>query len=244
VDDWNLLLFFSALLDNLAAAIVLIAILRKLVPDKTDRMKYASIIILAANAGGSWSPIGDVTTLLLWTGGNITAMNQITRLFLPAFVNLLTVLVISHFWLFRKGTVLRQNRDLSADEIYIEKIPERSRIVIFWIGIFSLALVPVFQSLTHLPAFMCVMLGLALLWVYTDLTYGRVSEIVDADKLRVPVLSRAVDLPTIFSFWHPDVRCRNECKWSAIAVFRLPYIVDFRTLSVECDHRCGFGIGR
>jgi Na+/H+ antiporter NhaD/arsenite permease-like protein len=193
--------FFSALLDNLAAAIVLIAILRKLVPDKTDRMKYASIIILAANAGGSWSPIGDVTTLLLWTGGNITAMHQITRLFLPAFVNLLTVLVISHFWLFRKGTVLRQNRDLSADEIYIEKIPERSRIVIFWIGIFSLALVPVFQSLTHLPAFMCVMLGLALLWVYTDLTYGRVSEIVDADKLRVPVLSRAVDLPTIFFFF-------------------------------------------
>ena len=136
--------FFLALLDNLAASFVLIAVLRKLVPDKTDRMKYASIIILSANAGGSWSPIGDVTTLLLWNGGNITAMDQITHLFLPALINLLVVLGISHFWLFKKGTVLRQSRNLSADELYLEKIPQRSRVIIFWIGILSLSLVPLF----------------------------------------------------------------------------------------------------
>ncbi|MDO5665487.1 MAG: SLC13 family permease [Bacteroidia bacterium] len=116
--------FFSALLDNLAAAIVLIAVLRKLVPDHTDRMKYASIIVLAANAGGSWSPIGDVTTLLLWTGGNITAWHQISHLFLPALANLLVALIIAHFWLFKKGIVLRQSSNVSDDDIYIRHYTE------------------------------------------------------------------------------------------------------------------------
>ena len=192
--------FFSALLDNLAAAIVLIAVLRKLVPDHTDRMKYASIIILAANAGGSWSPIGDVTTLLLWTGGNISAWHQISHLFLPALANLLIALLIAHFWLFRKGTTLRQSSNVSADDIYVERIPNKSRIIIFWIGISSLALVPVFQTITHLPAFMCVLIGLVFLWIYTDLMYGRINDIRESDKLRIPTLSRSVDLPTIFFF--------------------------------------------
>ncbi|KAF5070987.1 Na(+)/H(+) antiporter NhaD [anaerobic digester metagenome] len=193
--------FFSALLDNLAAAIVLIAILRKLVPDHTDRMKYASIIILAANAGGSWSPIGDVTTLLLWTGGNITAWHQISHLFLPALANLLVPLIIADFWLFKKGTKLRQSSNLTADDIYVERIPNRSRIIIFWIGISSLAFVPVFQTITHLPAFMCVLIGLVFLWIYTDLMYGRINDIRESDKLRIPTLSRSVDLPTIFFFF-------------------------------------------
>lgn len=192
--------FFSALLDNLAAAIVLIAILRKLVPDHTDRMKYACMIILSANAGGSWSPIGDVTTLLLWTGGNISAWHQISHLFLPALGNLLVPLVIAHFWLFRKDDVLRKSSDVSADDIYIEHIPNKSRVVIFWIGISSLVMVPFFQTLTHLPAFMCVMIGLIFLWIYTDLMYGRLKDIHDSEKLRIPKLSRNVDLPTIFFF--------------------------------------------
>ena len=192
--------FFSALLDNLAAAIVLIAVLRKLVPDHTDRMKYAGIIILAANAGGSWSPIGDVTTLLLWTGGNITAWHQISHLFLPALANLLVSLSIAHFWLFKKGTMLRQSSDVSSDDLYVERIPNKSRIIIFWIGILSLAFVPVFQAITHLPAFMCVLIGLVFLWIYTDLMYGKIDEIRDSDKLRIPKLSRSVDLPTIFFF--------------------------------------------
>lgn len=191
---------FSALLDNLAAAIVLIAVLRKLVPDHTDRMKYASIIVLAANAGGSWSPIGDVTTLLLWTGGNITAWHQISHLFLPALANLLVPLSIAHIWLFKKGTTLRQSSDITDDDMYVERIPNKSRIIIFWIGILSLAFVPVFQTITHLPAFMCVLIGLVFLWIYTDLMYGRINDIHESDKLRIPTLTRSVDLPTIFFF--------------------------------------------
>ena len=192
--------FFSALFNNLAAAIVLIAILRKLVPDKTDRIKYACIIILAANAGGSWSPIGDIATLLLWTSGNITAVQQISHLFLPALVNLLVTLTAAHFFLFKKNSVLRQKGELTRDEIYAEHIPEKSRIIIFWIGILSLAFVPVFQTITHLPAFMCVLLGLVFLWIYTDLMYGKINEIRDSSKLRIDKLSHAVDLPTILFF--------------------------------------------
>ena len=88
--------FFSALLDNLAAAIVIMAVLRKLVPDRTDRLKYACMVIIAANAGGSWSPIGDVTTILLWVGKNISAMHQISHVFIPALVNMLVPLTIAH----------------------------------------------------------------------------------------------------------------------------------------------------
>ena len=95
--------FFSALLDNLAAAIVIMAVLRKLVPDRTDRLKYACMVIIAANAGGSWSPIGDVTTILLWVGKNISAMHQISHVFIPALVNMLVPLTIAHFWLFKRS---------------------------------------------------------------------------------------------------------------------------------------------
>ena len=192
--------FFSALLDNLAAAIVLITILRKLVPDNTDRMKYACMIVIAANAGGSWSPIGDVTTLLLWTGGNISAMHQISHLILPALVNLLAPLVIAHFWLFKKGATLRQHSEITREDEYVERIPLRSRKIIFWIGILSLACVPVFQSVTGLPAFMCVLLGLVFLWIYTDLMYWRITDIRESNKLRISELSHTVDLPTIFFF--------------------------------------------
>lgn len=192
--------FFSALFDNLAAAIVLIAVLRKLVPHRTDRLKYACMVIIAANAGGSWSPIGDVTTLLLWTGGNISALNQISTLFLPALANMLVPMIVAHFWLFKKGVELRQRSDISEDDLYIEQIPNRSRITIFWIGLLSIAMVPVFQTMTKLPAFMCVMIGLSALWIYTDLTYGRISEIKDSDKLKVQMLTRSIDMPTIFFF--------------------------------------------
>lgn len=110
--------FFSALLDNLAAAIVIMAVLRKLVPDRTDRLKYACMVIIAANAGGSWSPIGDVTTILLWVGKNITAMHQISHVFISALVNMLVPLTIAHFWLFKKDSQLRvMSEEEMADRV-------------------------------------------------------------------------------------------------------------------------------
>ena len=140
--------FFSALLDNLAAAIVIMAVLRKLVPDRTDRLKYACMVIIAANAGGSWSPIGDVTTILLWVGKNISAMHQISHVFIPALVNML---------------------------------------------------VPVFQMVTNLPPFLGVLLGLVILWFYTDLMYSKL-HMHESQKLRISQLLPNIDLATIFFF--------------------------------------------
>lgn len=191
--------FFSALLDNLAAAIVIMAVLRKLVPDRTDRLKYACMVIIAANAGGSWSPIGDVTTILLWVGKNVTAMHQITHVFIPALVNMLVPLTIAHFWLFKKGSQLRVISEEEKTDEYIPEIPTRSRKIIFWIGVLSLALVPVFQMLTDLPPFLGVLLGLVILWIYTDTMYSKL-HMRESQKLRIAQLLPNIDLATIFFF--------------------------------------------
>lgn len=191
--------FFSALLDNLAAAIVLMAVLRKLVPDRTDRLKYACMVIIAANAGGSWSPIGDVTTILLWVGKNITAGHQIAHVFIPALVNLLVPLTIAHFWLFKKGSTLRVLSEEEKVDEFVPEIPNRSRRMIFIIGVLSLALVPVFQMVTDLPPFLGVLLGLVILWIYTDLMYSKL-HMHESQKLRLAQLLPNIDLSTIFFF--------------------------------------------
>lgn len=191
--------FFSALLDNLAAAIVIMAVLRKLVPDRTDRLKYACMVIIAANAGGSWSPIGDVTTILLWVGKNVTAAHQITHVLLPALVNLLVPLTVAHFWLFKKGSTLRVLGEEEKTDEFVPEIPNRSRRIIFVIGVLSLALVPVFQMITHLPPFLGVLLGLVILWIYTDIMYSRL-HMHESQKLRIAQLLPNIDLSTIFFF--------------------------------------------
>ena len=191
--------FFSALLDNLAAAIVMMAVLRKLVPDRTDRLKYACMVVISANAGGSWSPIGDVTTILLWVGKNVTAGHQITHVFIPALINMLVPLTIANFWLFKKGAQLRVPSEEDRDDEYVPEIPNASRRIIFVIGVLSLALVPVFQMLTDLPPFLGVLLGLVILWFYTDLMYSKL-HMHESRKLRISQLLPNVDLATIFFF--------------------------------------------
>ena len=180
-------------------SIVIMAVLRKLVPDRTDRLKYACMVIIAANAGGSWSPIGDVTTILLWVGKNISAMHQISHVFIPALVNMLVPLTIAHFWLFKKGSTLRVLSEEEQGDEYIPEIPNRSRRMIFVIGVLSLALVPVFQMVTNLPPFLGVLLGLVILWFYTDLMYSKL-HMHESQKLRISQLLPNIDLATIFFF--------------------------------------------
>ncbi len=192
--------FFSAFLDNLAASIVIIAILRKLVPDKTDRMKYACMCILACNAGGSWSPIGDVTTLLLWVNGRISVQHQFLSLFLPALFNMLVPLTICHFWLFKANAKLRQDgENLKACELKAE-MPEHIRMTVFILGLLSLSLVPVYQVLFGLPAFFGAMIGLVLLWVYTDHLSKNKLQGINLDKLRMTNLFHDADIATILYF--------------------------------------------
>ena len=192
--------FFSAFLDNLAASIVIIAVLRKLVPDTTDRMKYACMCVIACNAGGSWSPIGDVTTLLLWNSGRITPYYQIFHLIIPALVGLVVSTLLAHFLLFKKDVKLRQLPDVPEDELY-DILPPRARVTVFLLGILSLMLVPIWQTFFDVPAFMGVIFGLVLVWIYTEIMFSaHKKRLREATTLRMTQQLNNADLTTIFYF--------------------------------------------
>lgn len=186
--------FLSVLLGNLATVIVMIAIARKLIPERSMRLLFSSMIIVAANAGGSWSPIGDVTTLLLWTGGNLTVTHQMTTLFLPALVMLLVPLTGVTLMLPKEGlirTPLVEENDSKVDPKFRRRV--------LCVGLASLALVPVLQSLIQLPPFMGVLLGLVALWIMTDRRYAE-SEDEALQNLRMHRVFMRVDISTIFFF--------------------------------------------
>jgi Na+/H+ antiporter NhaD/arsenite permease-like protein len=161
--------FLSAVLDNLTTTIVMISLLRKLVHNKEQRLLYAGMVVIAANAGGAWSPIGDVTTTMLWIGGQITANNIILTLIIPSLVCLIIPLVAVSFQL--KGEVERAPYDVKT-ALQVEEV-KGSRII-FAVGLGALLFVPVFKSVTHLPPYMGMLLGLGVLWV--------VSELIHVDK--------------------------------------------------------------
>lgn len=190
--------FISALLDNIATAVIMIALLRKFIPHKKERWIYGSMVIIAANAGGSFSPVGDVTTILLWTGGNLTPMHQIGTLFLPAFVSMLVPLfIVSRF--FRKSATLGEIMAIQVENSRLPQVNKRSRIIILVLGVSTMASVPIFQEWSGLPPFMRVMLGVAILWIYTDLMYGK-PKMAGSEKLRVTDILSRIDMSTIMFF--------------------------------------------
>lgn len=184
----------SILLGNLATVIVMIAIARKLIPERTTRLIFSSMIIVAANAGGSCSPIGDVTTLLLWTGGNLTAMYQIGSLILPAMVMLLVPLVCASFMLPKEAVATPLTEDAAPSNV-----SSKMRKRVLYVGIGSLAMVPVLQTLIQLPPYMGVLLGLVALWAITDRKYAD-AEDEATQNLRVHRSFARVDVSTVFFF--------------------------------------------
>lgn len=187
--------FMSILLGNLATVIVMVSIARKLVPDRNTRLIFSSLIIIAANAGGSCSPIGDVTTLLLWTGGNLSALHQISSLILPSMAMLAVPLAIATFMLPKDAVTAPLSVATSAQT----DVNPVTRKAVLWVGLGSLAMVPVLQTLIQLPPFMGVLLGLVLLWVITDRKYAD-SEDESKQNLRVQRSLARVDISTIFFF--------------------------------------------
>ena len=185
----------SILLGNLATVIVMVSIARKLVPDRNARLIFSCMIIIASNAGGSCSPIGDVTTLLLWTGGNLSALHQVASLILPSMVMLAVPLAIATFML-PKETV---PTPLSVAPSEQTDVNPATRKAVLWVGLGSLAMVPVLQTLIQLPPFMGVLLGLVILWVITDRKYAD-SEDESKQNLRVQRSLARVDISTIFFF--------------------------------------------
>ncbi len=188
--------FLSAVLDNLTTTIVMLSLLRKMVDNRNDRLLFAGMMVIAANAGGAWSPIGDVTTTMLWIGNQITSFNIITRLFLPSLVCLLVPLLLVSPQI--KGNIQLQ---LTNDDKEEGKIPstEFERNVVFTIGIAGLLFVPVFKTITHLPPFMGILLSLGIVWLLTELIHGDKDE-ADKGFLSVTYALRKIDTPSILFF--------------------------------------------
>jgi Na+/H+ antiporter NhaD/arsenite permease-like protein len=157
--------FLSAALDNLTTSIVMVSLLRKIIDEKEERMFYAGIVIITANAGGAWSPIGDVTTTMLWVGGQITAYNIVVSLFLPSLISVIVPLIVITFQL--KG-------DFGTQEVQEPLEDKRSSMIMLIAGLFALLFVPFFKTITHLEPYMGMLFGLAVVWV--------VSERINSDK--------------------------------------------------------------
>lgn len=186
--------FMSALLDNLTTTIVMVALLRKLVDDKQTRWFYASMIVIAANAGGAWSPIGDVTTIMLWIGKQVTTLNIITMVFLPSVFNMLVPLTIVSFYM--KGDV---KRPASASKTEQEFTTAFERKLLLIMGVGALLFVPVFKTFTHLPPYLGMLFGLGVIWVTTELLHkGKPHEI--KSRLHIFGVLKKVDVPTVFFF--------------------------------------------
>lgn len=185
--------FLSAVLDNLTTAIVMISLVRKLIADKKDRLLFAGIIIIAANAGGAWSPIGDVTTTMLWIGGQITALNIMGKLILPSLVCMVLPLLTMQFLL--KGEVQAPQEEFGATDI----TNEAHRNIVFFSGVGILLMVPVFKTLTHLPPFMGILLGLGILWIIVEILHSDKDE-QDRKQYTVAYALRKIDSPSILFF--------------------------------------------
>lgn len=190
--------FLSAILDNLTTSIVMIMILRKLVSDHKDRIKYASLVIIAANSGGAFSPIGDVTTIMLWNKGLITAAGVIKEIFIPSVVSMVIPAFIMQYSLKGKlGYAATPQAATSASDL-----TARQRKVIFFLGVGGLIFVPIFKSITHLPPFVGILLVLGVLWTVSEIFYRHLghAEEKGAMQKRVTNMLSRIDMSTILFF--------------------------------------------
>jgi Na+/H+ antiporter NhaD/arsenite permease-like protein len=185
----------SALLDNLTTAIVMVSLIRKLIRNKQARLLFCGVVVIAANAGGAWSPIGDVTTTMLWIGGQVTTSQLIGNLFLPSIACAVAPMLLLSF---RMRGELEIGGTEEAKTITAEA-PIGDRNVIFISGVLILLMVPVFKTLTHLPPFMGMLLGLGIMWVITEALHHK-KDTQDKHVLSVLYALRKVDTPSILFF--------------------------------------------
>jgi len=185
--------FLSAALDNLTTAIVMAALLRKMIKNKQDLWMFAGILIIAANAGGAWSPIGDVTTIMLWIGGQVTAGNIITEIFIPSLVCLLVPLLIMTFRF--KGNI--ESADVTSRHTF--EVTSFEKKLVFFVGIGALLFVPIFKSVTGLPPFMGILMGLGVVWVLTELIH-KSKEPKYKRPLTIAGVLQRIDTPSILFF--------------------------------------------
>ena len=155
----------SAILDNLTTTIVMISLGKRLLKERSDRLLFAGMVVISANAGGAWSPMGDVTTTMLWIGGQVTTFAIITKLILPSFVNMIVPLAIVSYSLRGKPVIAPEKDPHSGDQM---RTSEFERNLMFAAGLAALLSVPIFKTVTHLPPFLGVLFGLGVLWALGD----------------------------------------------------------------------------
>ncbi|NCP39176.1 MAG: sodium:proton antiporter [Rhodoferax sp.] len=187
--------FLSAILDNLTTTIVMVSLMKKLLAKREDRLFFAGIIVIAANAGGAWSPIGDVTTTMLWIGGQITALAIVKGVFIPSVINLFVPLTVMALMLRGKSVVAPA---FKADKSgVVSTLAERN--IMFFCGLGILVMVPVFKTVTHLPPFMGILFGLGILWLVGDLIHRKKDDQMKINFTLVHALSK-IDMGSIVFF--------------------------------------------
>ena len=203
--------FLSAILDNLTTSIVMIMVLRKLVPNHKDRMIYASLVIIAANSGGAFSPIGDVTTIMLWNKGVITAAGVMEEIFIPSLVSMIIPTLLLQRSL--KGELALVDTNKATDYEVLD-FSKTQRKIIFVLGVGGLIFVPIFKSITHLPPFVGILLVLGVLWTATELFYRAEHGDNEGIKHRVANLIAHIEMSTILFFLGilMAVACLEEIK--------------------------------
>ena len=190
--------FLSAILDNMTTSIVMVMILRKLVREKADRIVYASLVIIAANSGGAFSPIGDVTTIMLWNTNLITAAGVIKELLLPSLISMVVPAFLLQFTL--KGELAAETDSVAVTTT--DEFTSWQRKTIFFLGVGGLMFVPVFKSLTQLPPYLGILLVLGILWTVTEIFYAHLKHPEQGDSMqkRVSNLLSRIDISTILFF--------------------------------------------
>ena len=187
--------FLSAILDNLTTTIVMVSLMKKLLDKREDRLFFAGMIVIAANAGGAWTPIGDVTTTMLWIGGQVTSLEIMKGLFIPSMINLLVPLSVTA-WMLRGRKVEAPPREVVTGQIETTAF---ERQLMFFLGLGILVAVPAFKTITHLPPFLGILLGLGLLWLVGDMVHR---DKVDEDKQHLTLVNALtrIDMSSILFF--------------------------------------------
>lgn len=187
--------FLSAILDNLTTAIVMVSLTKKLIDSREQRLMFAGLIVIAANSGGAWSPIGDVTTTMLWIGGQITSLAIMKSVILPSIVSCLVPLAVITYML--RGQKVTE--PVSEAGAQLNTTSERERNIMFFLGLGVLVAVPAFKTITHLPPFMGVLFGLGLLWLVGDLLHGSKTE-EEREHLNLTSALSRIDMASIVFF--------------------------------------------
>lgn len=185
--------FLSAVLDNLTTTIVMISLIRKLIGNRDMRLFFAGMVVIAANAGGAWTPIGDVTTTMLWIGGQITTGNIMITLFLPSVACMLVPLIYLNFTL--KGTL----GEINTHDGLVHDTTVRSGKLMLFLGVGALIFVPIFKTITHMPPYTGILLGLGVLWIVSELINPDLDEAVKKNYTVAGALSR-IDVPSVLFF--------------------------------------------